>query len=350
MGGSCMLRRWFRKTEAWPLWVGLFTGNVYFWLMFDFASQELLVLYSTPVYIVIILVEIATGHLLHRQWYTVRDTVQNIYLMLVNSCFDIMLRTGYVLVLAFLGTFSLLEMEGGWVYWVSIVLAVDFLFYWMHRLEHSVRLFWAVHVTHHSSEKFNLTVGFRSSVFQPLYRFVFFIPLVLLGFHPVDIVFVYSALQIWGILVHTEIVDRLGWFEYFLVTPSHHRVHHASNPLYLDKNMGMFLIIWDKMFHTFQAELPASQYQPIRYGLTTPRQLTLPFSVALHEWKDLLLDLKKDINLGQKLQYVFGPPGWSHDGSRLTSAELRERENLQRPVLEQPKPQSTAYPESPAFK
>ena len=107
-----------------------------------------------------------------------------------------------------------------------------------------------MHVTHHSSEYFNLTTGFRSSVFQPLYRFIYFIPLVFLGFQPADIVLMYSITQIYGILIHTKYVDKLGWLEKVLVTPSHHRVHHASNIEYLDKNIGMCLIIWDKLFAT----------------------------------------------------------------------------------------------------
>jgi sterol desaturase/sphingolipid hydroxylase (fatty acid hydroxylase superfamily) len=294
--------------------------------MFNFASQELLILYSTPVYIFIILFEIIAGNLQQRQWYSLRDTLHNLYLMLINSGFDVLIRIGYILILAFFWDHKALQVEKNWLYWLLLVIAIDFLFYWMHRLEHSVRLFWAVHVTHHSSEKFNLTVGFRSSVFQPLYRFVFFVPLVIFGFHPVDIVFIYSACQIWGILVHTEMVNKLGWLEYFFVTPSHHRVHHASNPLYLDKNLGMFLIFWDKMFGTFQPELTEKEYQPIRYGLTSPKQLSAPLNIVLHEWNDMLTDLKKEISMGEKLNYVFGPPGWSHDGSRLTSEEMRKGE------------------------
>ena len=103
---------------------------------------------------------------------------------------------------------------------------------------------------------------------EPLYRFVYFIPLASFGFLPLDIAFIYAATQTWGIIVHTERISKLGWLEYFLVTPSHHRVHHGSNPKYLDKNLGMFLIIWDKWFGTFQPELPAEVYQPIKYGLT----------------------------------------------------------------------------------
>jgi sterol desaturase/sphingolipid hydroxylase (fatty acid hydroxylase superfamily) len=162
---------------------------------------------------------------------------------------------------------------------------------------------------------------------EPLYRFVYFIPLALFGFQPIDIAFIYSVTQTWGILVHTERINKMGWLEYILVTPSHHRVHHGSNPKYLDKNLGMFLIIWDKLFGTFQPELPATAYQPIKYGLTTPIAKETPVTIVFHEWDSIRKDLrKKGLTLKDRWNYLFGPPGWSHDGSRLTSDQLREKE------------------------
>jgi sterol desaturase/sphingolipid hydroxylase (fatty acid hydroxylase superfamily) len=205
------------------------------------------------------------------------------------------------------------------MYWITLLLAEDFIFYWLHRFDHHIRLFWAVHVTHHSSSKMNFTVGFRSSVFQPLYRFIYFIPLALVGFRPMDIVFMYSATQIWGILIHTEYVRKMGWLEYILVTP--------SNARYLDKNLGMFLIIWDKWFGTFQAELPDTQYQPLRYGLTTPLKKQSPDHIITHEWSAIFRDVfRNDISWSERFKYLFGPPGWSHDGSRKTSEQLRKEE------------------------
>ena len=194
------------------------------------------------------------------------------------------------------------------------------MYYWLHRVDHYCRLFWAVHVTHHNSEEFNLTVGFRSSVFQPLYRFMYFIPIALMGFRGIDILFAYSATQIFGILVHTQTVNKLGFLEYIIVTPSHHRVHHGSNVRYLDKNMGMFLIIWDKLFGTFQAEETSD---PVKYGLTTNIKTYNPITMVFHEWKNIVKDLRKNVPLKAKLMYVFGPPGWSHDGSTKTSRQLR---------------------------
>jgi sterol desaturase/sphingolipid hydroxylase (fatty acid hydroxylase superfamily) len=206
------------------------------------------------------------------------------------------------------------------VYWTLLFFAEDFMYYWLHRIDHYCRFFWAVHVTHHSSEEYNLTVGFRSSVFQPLYRFIYFIPLSFLGFKGMDIMFIYSATQIFGILVHTQTVGKLGFLEYFMVTPSHHRVHHASNVRYLDKNMGMVLIIWDKLFGTFQEE---EEKDPVKYGLTTNIKTYHPGKMVFHEWINIFKDLKKKCSIKDKLLYVFGPPGWSHDGSTKTSSQLR---------------------------
>jgi sterol desaturase/sphingolipid hydroxylase (fatty acid hydroxylase superfamily) len=204
-----------------------------------------------------------------------------------------------------------------------LFIAEDFVFYIEHRVDHYCRFFWAVHVTHHSSGEFNLTTGFRSSVLQPLYRFVYFIPLAWLGFNPVDIVFMYSITQIYGILVHTQSIKTMpAWFELLFVSPSHHRVHHASNIIYLDKNMGMCLIIWDKLFGTFQKELPE---EPVVYGLTKPLDNPHhPVKVVFHEWESIGKDLKKKTSVSNKLKYLFMPPGWSHDGSTKTAKELRK--------------------------
>ncbi|WP_276481142.1 sterol desaturase family protein [Paraflavitalea pollutisoli] len=293
----------------------------------DSLREQLLILISTPIYLIIIGLEVLLSNYRHRKLYTWKDTAVNCYLMLMNGALDLLFRGVYIIVLDYFYRHQIFSFSHVLVYWFMLVLLEDFLYYWLHRFDHEVRLFWAVHVTHHSSEHMNFTVGFRSSVFQPLYRFIYFIPLALMGFSPVDIVFVYSATQIWGIFVHTELIGKMGWLEHVLVTPSHHRVHHASNVKYLDKNMGMFLIIWDKLFGTFQAELPAEEYQPIKYGLTSPIKKETPVTVVFHEWQSIFKDVNRaDIGWKEKFGYVFGPPGWSHDGSRLTSEQLREVE------------------------
>jgi sterol desaturase/sphingolipid hydroxylase (fatty acid hydroxylase superfamily) len=300
-------------------------------------SQQLIILLSTPVYIVIIGFEILASNFQAKKGsggkYTVKNVLTNISLSMLNASLDIALRGFVFMILGACYLHRLYHADPTPVYWLSLLIAEDFLFYWLHRFDHQVRLFWAVHVTHHSSELMNLTVGFRSSVFQPFYRFIYFIPLTFFGFRPEDIMVMYSATQIWGILVHTEMIDKLGWLEYILVTPSHHRVHHASNNLYLDKNLGMFLITWDKLFGTFQAELKAEEYQPIKYGLTKPLENDGLIHTVFHEWTAIGKDLKReDATFKDKLGYVFGPPGWSHDGSTKTSEQLRLEEDLTVPV------------------
>ena len=293
------------------------------------AREQLLILITTPLYLIVIGLEIFASKLRRQESYSWKDTLQNIYFMLLNGGLDLLFRAVSIgLVLGFFYEHRVAGPIGNpWLYWAVLLLFEDFMYYWLHRVDHYCRLFWATHVTHHSSPKFNLTVGFRSSVLEPLYRFLYFIPIAWLGFRPIDIAFIYAITQTWGILVHTEKIHKLGLLEYILVTPSHHRVHHGSNPLYLDKNMGMFLIIWDKLFGTFQPELPASAYQPIRYGLTRPLDKEDPLHLVFHEFRHIGRDLRrKGLSPAQRFRYLFGPPGWSHDGHTQTSRELRDLE------------------------
>ncbi|MBL7895865.1 MAG: sterol desaturase family protein [Bacteroidia bacterium] len=283
--------------------------------------ESLLILITTPIYIIVIGGEILYSYFKQRHLYSTKGVLANIYLSALNFTLDIVLRGVCLWVLNYFFQFKFFEIENVIAYWAVLLLAEDFTYYWLHRIDHYCRFFWAVHVTHHSSEEFNLTVGFRSSVFQPLYRFIYFIPLALMGFKGIDIMFMYAATQIFGILVHTQTIKKLGFLEYIIVTPSHHRVHHGSNIQYLDKNMGMLLIIWDKLFGTFQAE---DDKDPVKYGLTKNIGTYNPFNMVFHEWREIFNDLKKQTSFKNKLMYVFGPPGWSHDGSTKTSTQLRQ--------------------------
>jgi sterol desaturase/sphingolipid hydroxylase (fatty acid hydroxylase superfamily) len=289
--------------------------------------ESWLILISTPIYCIIIGIELLLSNLHHRKIYSKKNVAANVYLMLLNMGLDFGLRIFTLGILGYFFSFAIISWQTGIFYWILLFVFEDMMYYWLHRFDHEIRIFWAVHVTHHSSDLMNFTVGFRSSVFQPVYRFIYFVPIVLLGFNPLDLLFVYSATQIWGIFVHTEYISKMGWLEYILVTPSHHRVHHGSNPKYLDKNMGMFLIVWDKIFGTFQPELSDTDYEPIRYGLTKNLENPNAISLIFHEWQQIWKDItQKGINLNARLNYLFGPPGWSHDGSRQTSVQMREME------------------------
>lgn len=283
--------------------------------------ESLLIMVTTPIYIIVIGGEILYSYFTKRHLYSTKGVLANVYLSALNFSLDILFRGACLFVLNYFFQFRFFEIHNIYLYWLVLLIAEDFMYYWLHRVDHYCRFFWAAHVTHHSSEEFNLTVGFRSSVFQPLYRFIYFIPLSFLGFKGIDIMFMYAATQIFGILVHTQTIKKMGFLEYIIVTPSHHRVHHGSNVKYLDKNMGMLLIIWDKLFGTFQAE---DDNDPVKYGLTTNIKTYNPVTMVFHEWKNIFKDLTKKTSLKNKFMYVFGPPGWSHDGSTKTSSQLRE--------------------------
>ena len=287
------------------------------------SRETWFLLLSVPIYIIFIGAEIILSNWGEKKFYTLKGVLQNVYLTLMNGSLDLILRWAfYVSVLIWSYEQHFFKIENTYLYWFLLFIFEDLAFYIEHRIDHYCRLFWAVHVTHHSSEEFNLTTGFRSSVLQPVYRFVYFIPIALMGFHPLDIVFMYSITQTYGILVHTQYINKMPlWFETIFVTPAHHRVHHASNIVYLDKNMGMCLIIWDRLFGTFQDELPS---EPVKYGLTKPLDNPHnPFNHVLHEWKGLANDLNKDVSFSNKIKYLLKPPGWSHDGSTKTAVQLR---------------------------
>lgn len=285
-------------------------------------SIEQVLLYITPIYAVVIAAEIIASFIFEKHYYTLKDTLTNVYLTCLNFGLDVLLRGVGILILGYFFQFHFFQIHNPYVYWILLLIGEDFMFYWEHRIDHSSRLFWAVHVTHHSSDLYNITTGFRSSVFQPLYRIVYFIPLALCGFHYWDIMFMYSITQIYGILIHTRTIDKLGFLEYFMATPSHHRVHHASNIKYLDKNMGMVFIIWDKLFGTFQVE--DNSDEPIKFGLTKPIERPHhPKDIVFHEWENIYADFKRPLPLKIKLKYLLMPPGWSHDGSSKTSKQLQ---------------------------
>ncbi len=288
------------------------------------ARETWFLLISVPLYAILIGTEILLSNWQQKKFYSLKATLQNIYLTSVNAGLDLLLRWAfYISVLTWSYNHHFFTIENHWLYWFLLFILEDLAFYIEHRIDHYCRIFWAVHVTHHSSEEFNLTTGFRSSVLQPVYRFIYFVPIALMGFDPLDIVFMYSITQTYGILVHTQYIIKMPrWFEAIFVSPSHHRVHHASNTIYLDKNMGMCLIIWDKLFGSFQEEV---KEQPVKYGLTKPvANHHHPMKIIFHEWQNISRDLTKKLPLSTRLKYLFMPPGWSHDGSSKTAKEMRK--------------------------
>ena len=206
---------------------------------------------------------------------------------------------------------------------VLALVAQDCLYYWKHRAAHRVRWFWTAHVVHHSSEFYNLSTALRQPWNNHFTGFVLLsTPLVILGVHPLLLGFVGALNLLYQYWIHTEAIDRMPvWFEAIFNTPSHHRVHHGTNPQYLDTNYAGILIIWDKMFGTF---VPESADEKVTYGLVQNVETYNPIKIAFSEMWGALKDVcGPKLTLMQRTKYLFAPPGWSHDGSRQSSASLK---------------------------
>ena len=272
--------------------------------------------------VILTLVEMGLSYWENRHYYNTRDTLNNIYLTSLAVVTNLMVKVSTFVVLSFTYQYRLFQLHNSYLYWFVLILLQDFLYWVLHYIGHYCRIFWAMHVTHHSSENFNFTTGFRSTVFEPLYRVFFYLPLALMGFTALDILYAYLITQFYGNMVHTQYKIPLPkWYGFIFVTPSHHRVHHASNIPYLDKNMGMVFIIWDRIFKTFRAEdLP----EPVKYGITKQPEDMGPVNILFHEWKALINDIKRSPDLITKLRYCLKPPGWSHDGSTQTAKVMQK--------------------------
>jgi len=216
--------------------------------------------------------------------------------------------------------FRLFDLSHAWWVWVAGFFAEDLCYYVFHRVSHESRFFWAAHVNHHSSRKYNLSTALRQSWTTPFTGPIFWAPLPLVGFDPNMIVVLMTVSLLYQYWLHTELIDRLGPFEWFLNTPSHHRVHHGRNVEYLDRNYAGILIIWDRLFRSFEPERAR-----VDYGLTKNLETFDLMRVAFHEWSDIARDVRAARSLREVFGRVFRAPGWSPDGTTLTARELRAR-------------------------
>lgn len=187
--------------------------------------------------------------------------------------------------------------------WLACIFLLDFLIYWFHRTSHRVNFLWGAHVTHHQCEEFNLTVAFRNSIFPHIFRTSFIIILPIIGFPAEMILGAITISGLWQFWIHTSMVGKLGLLEYLMMTPSSHRVHHACNKQYLDRNFGGMFIIWDRLFGTFEAENDA----PV-YGLTHPMKSLNPIKAYFHVWEDLFKASKATNSTAAKFKIWFGRP------------------------------------------
>jgi len=290
----------------------------------EFQFPDIVTL-AVPAFVLLVVAEMVVWRMTGRGRYETRDSATSL-LMGLGSQIAPLLGGGALVLAAMTAAwqFRLIDIPNAW--WAVVLCFVldDFRYYWWHRLSHERRWFWASHVIHHSSQHYNLTTALRQTwTGQIIGGLLFKVPLVFIGFHPAMVIFVGGLNLIYQFWIHTEAIGRMPkWFEAVMNTPSHHRVHHATNPRYLDANYAGTLIVWDRMFGTFEPEVDAERP---RYGIIKNLGTFNPLVVAFHEWIGIAKDVASARSLKEVAGYTFGPPGWSPDGSRLTSARIKAR-------------------------
>ncbi|HCJ81455.1 MAG TPA: C-5 sterol desaturase [Erythrobacter sp.] len=268
-----------------------------------------------------VLIEMLWARRARRDAYEPRDTLTSLAFGLGSTVSALLF--GGVFVALYMGLWEFRLFDVPWTWWAFALCFVldDLKYYWVHRFGHRVRWFWASHVNHHSSQHYNLSTALRQTWtgFLTL-GFVFALPLVLLGFHPAMIAICGGFNLIYQFWIHTEAIDRMPrWFEAVMNTPSHHRVHHATNPRYLDRNYAGVFIVWDKLFGTFEPEVRGEK---IRYGIVKQLGSFNLLWAVFHEWIGIAQDMWR-APWKHKLSYLLREPGWTHDGSRQTSDQIR---------------------------
>ena len=290
--------------------------------MFNEAINQDPTVYAIPVFIVLIALELFIDIRQKLKLYESKDTAACISMGLGVILIGLLTKTMYFFFYSWIFQFRIFDLENTWWMWVLLLFADDFSFYWHHRLSHEVRILWAAHVQHHSSERLNLAVALRQSWGEPFYKYLFYCWIPLLGFDPIYIFVMQAVSLIYQFFQHTELVGKLGPIEWIFNTPSHHRVHHAVQHQYLDRNHAGILIIWDRIFGTFVKE--KKEDKPI-YGITNNIKSFNPLVIASHEYINIWTDVKRADKFSVKLKYLFYPPGWSHSGENRTSKHLRSK-------------------------
>ncbi len=281
---------------------------------------------ATPAFILLVILEIVLGRLkMAKAYYETNDTAASLAMGFGSTIAGALTGGAVVATSLWIYQHRLFDipMTAVWA-WVALFFLEDMTYYWFHRLSHERRFWWASHVNHHTSQHYNLSTALRQTwTGQVAGTWLLWLPLSLLGFPPAMVAIQKGISLVYQFWIHTETIGRLpAAFEAVFNTPSHHRVHHARNPRYLDRNYAGILIIWDRMFGTFQPELDE---EPCRYGIVKNLGGFNILRVAFHEWIGLGQDLLKSRSPREALGYLFGPPGWSPDGSRETSAMIKAR-------------------------
>ncbi len=270
---------------------------------------------AIPAFLLLLLLEAIADARMRTDLYERQDTFASLAMGIGNVLVNLVAKGIQFGALLWLYKFRLFNLGTQWWAWGLLFFCDEFSYYWFHRTSHECRLFWASHVVHHSSQKYNLSTALRQTWTGSFMGFIFWLWLPQVGFQPWMILTMQSISQLYQFWIHTEIIKSLGPLEAVLNTPSHHRVHHGSNPQYIYRNHGGTLIIWDRLFRSFEPER-----ERVRYGLTKNINTYNPFVIAFHEWLDMARDVRRAPGLANKLRYIFGRPGWSHEATPAPAA------------------------------
>ena len=261
---------------------------------------------GAPIVLIMIFAEVLISNWQNKTYYKQEDSLCTAGLLAGNILIAFAVK-GFALALHFyLYEFRLLDLSAViplWAMWLLTFVLIDLVFYIYHRMSHRMRFLWAIHMSHHSSEEMNFAVSFRQAWFGPISKIPFFVSLPLIGLDPTIIAVAGVISTLWGIVGHTQIVNKLGPLEWVFNTPSHHRVHHGSNKQYIDKNYGNLLIIWDRMFGTFEPER-----EQVQYGLVNNVNTFNPVKITFMAWSSIWQDINQSNTTGQTLRAFFGPP------------------------------------------
>lgn len=259
---------------------------------------------SIPIFFILIGIELLFGFLKHKKLYRFNDALTNINLGIGQQIVGVMMKGLFFLGYLYLYENRVFTFENNWLSWILLFLGVDFFYYWFHRMSHEMNFLWAAHIVHHQSEDYNLSVALRQSWFQGWFSWAFYLPLAIIGFDPIMFAAVNSFNTLYQFWIHTTTIKSMGPLEWVINTPSHHRVHHGSNPKYIDRNHAGSLIIWDRMFGTFQKE-----EEEVIYGITKPLNSWNPVWANFHYWQELW-ELSKQCKGFDKVRVFYKPPGW----------------------------------------